>query len=155
MKKETTPDSVIDFLGGSEMEMPDYMQLAEVMFNDYVDNAAKYISDHKDYNFIKIYNDITAVSDLCVATKAYEMFSLHRVKLVKDLENVHLLSIAVMDRPMAVFSICIEAVANLENPIEQAASIVLWFPIIKHFANKSKIFYDQTHKEEVANEENK
>jgi len=145
MKKETTPDSVIDFLGGTEMEMPDYMQLAEVMFNDYVDNAAKYISDHKDYNFIKIYDDITAISDLCVATKAYEMFSLHRAKLIKDLENVHLLSIAVMDRP----------VANLENPIEQAASIVLWFPIIKHFANKSKIFYDQTHKEEVANEENK
>lgn len=141
-KKESSP---LEILGVKPdlKEMPTYMTLAETFLNHIVDNPESYQSNSKDYDFMKTYNSITEISDLCVATQAYNMFALRRAEQIKSLETIHLLDVPIFDKPMAVLFIVMDSLNDIRIPIEQAASIIYWFPIVKYFADKSKIFYDQ------------
>ncbi len=142
-KKESSPLEILGVKEEDNKPMPSYMTLAETFLNHIVDNPESYKSNSKDYDFIKMYNSITEISDLCVATQAYNMFALRRAEHIKSLESIHLLDVPVLERPMAVLFIVMDSLNDIKIPIEQATLIIFWFPIVKYFVDKSKIFFDQ------------
>lgn len=152
-KKESSPLEILGVKEEDSKPMPDYMALSEVFLNDIIDNPFKYNSTAKDYNFMALYDSVKEISDLCVATQAYNMFALRRSEHIKALESIHLLDIPVLERPMAVLFIVMDSLNNVKIPIEQATLIIFWFPIVKYFADKSKIFFDQISKEAVVRNE--
>ena len=151
-KKESSPLEILGVKEEDNKPMPDYMALTEVFLNDIIDNPFKYNSTAKDYDFMAFYNSLKEIADLCVATQAYNMFSLRRAEHIKALESIHLLDVPVLDKPMATMFIVMDSLENIEIPLEQATLIVFWMPIVKYFADKAKLFYDQI---QAKKEENK
>ncbi len=151
-KKQSYPLEVIQPQEDNR-PMPDYMALTETFLNKIIDFPDNYRSNSKTYNFMEFYNELKAISDLCVATQAYQMFALRRAEHIKSLETIHLLDVPVMDRPMATLIILIDSLQDISLPIEQATIITFWMPIAKYFADKAKIFYDQASKETVVRDE--
>lgn len=151
-KKESSP---LEILGVKEEDkpMPDYMALSEIFLNDIIDNPFKYNSTAKDYDFMALYNNVKEISDLCVATQAYNMFTLRRAEHIKALESIHLLDVPVLDKPMAVIFIVMDSLESVKIPIEQATLIVFWMPIVKYFADKAKLFYDQIQEKKEGNKD--
>lgn len=142
-KKESSPLEILGVKEEDNKPMPNYMSLSEVFLNNIIDNPFKYNSTAKDYDFMAFYNSVKEISDLCVATQAYNMFALRRAEHIKALESIHLLDVPVLDKPMAVMFIVMDSLESVKIPIEQATLIVFWMPIVKYFADKAKLFYDQ------------
>lgn len=152
-KKESSPLEILGVKEEDNKPMPGYMALSEVFLNDIIDNPLKYNSTAKDYDFMAFYNSVKEISDLCVATQAYNMFALRRAEHIKALESIHLLDVPVLDKPMAVMFILMDSLEENHIPIEQATILVFWMPIVKYFTDKAKLFYDQIQEKKEGNKD--